>query len=180
MATIAKRIDPATLNLKEQVVAINRVTKVVKGGKNLSFSALVVIGDKLDRRNRMESAPLLAEMTPGETNFARNVEHLLAKIDAPEYRHLTIEALVALGDFFRENPRFILSEYLVLDVIIGHGVRLAWLQDHPGDAYEDQKALAWQRFYEEPPESVARWIVAGLRYLVEQEKPVASSGLVPA
>jgi len=40
-----KRIDPATLNLKEQVVAINRVTKVVKGGKNLSFSALVVIGD---------------------------------------------------------------------------------------------------------------------------------------
>src|SRR5512133_3642911 len=46
MATpTAKRIDPATLNLKEQVVAINRVTKVVKGGKNLSFSALVVIGD---------------------------------------------------------------------------------------------------------------------------------------
>ena len=45
MAIIAKRIDPATLNLKEQVVAINRVTKVVKGGKNMSFSALVVIGD---------------------------------------------------------------------------------------------------------------------------------------
>src|SRR2546427_10791260 len=46
MATIAKRIDPATLSLKEQVVAINRVTKVVKGGKNLSFSALVVVGDQ--------------------------------------------------------------------------------------------------------------------------------------
>src|SRR5919205_2917410 len=45
MTTSVKRIDPATLNLKEQVVAINRVTKVVKGGKNLSFSALVVIGD---------------------------------------------------------------------------------------------------------------------------------------
>ena len=45
MATAIKRIDPATLNLKEQVVAINRVTKVVKGGKNMSFSALVVIGD---------------------------------------------------------------------------------------------------------------------------------------
>jgi small subunit ribosomal protein S5 len=40
-----KRIDPASLNLKDQVVAINRVTKVVKGGKNLSFSALVVVGD---------------------------------------------------------------------------------------------------------------------------------------
>ena len=40
-----EKIDPNTLDLKDQVVAINRVTKVVKGGKNLSFSALVVVGD---------------------------------------------------------------------------------------------------------------------------------------
>lgn len=39
------RIDPSSLQLKDQVVSINRVTKVVKGGKNLSFSALVVVGD---------------------------------------------------------------------------------------------------------------------------------------
>ncbi|HVC20728.1 MAG TPA: 30S ribosomal protein S5 [Vicinamibacterales bacterium] len=45
MTRTRERIDPSPLDLKDTVVSINRVTKVVKGGKNLSFSALVVIGD---------------------------------------------------------------------------------------------------------------------------------------
>ena len=40
-----ERIDAGQLDIKDTVVSINRVTKVVKGGKNLSFSALVVVGD---------------------------------------------------------------------------------------------------------------------------------------
>jgi small subunit ribosomal protein S5 len=44
-ATVKKKLDAGNFQLKDQVVAINRVTKVVKGGKNLSFAALVVVGD---------------------------------------------------------------------------------------------------------------------------------------
>lgn len=43
---VRRPVDANSANLKDQVVSINRVTKVVKGGKNLSFSALVVVGDQ--------------------------------------------------------------------------------------------------------------------------------------
>ena len=45
MAIVKKKIDAGQFNLKDQVVSINRVTKLVKGGKNMSFAALVVVGD---------------------------------------------------------------------------------------------------------------------------------------
>ena len=45
MKETISRIDPTELTLNDKLVFINRVTKVVKGGKRLSFSALVVTGD---------------------------------------------------------------------------------------------------------------------------------------
>jgi small subunit ribosomal protein S5 len=40
------KVSAQGLNLKDQLIAVNRVTKVVKGGKNMSFAALVVVGDE--------------------------------------------------------------------------------------------------------------------------------------
>lgn len=128
----------------------------------------LVIGDKLERRNRLESEPVLAEMTPGEKNFALRVEHLLNKIQAPEYRQINIETLMELAAFGDRNPDLYVEETIALDVLIGHAVRLAWLDHYPehGQRYDDHKAAAWRHFYESTPYDCAAYIVKALRFLI--------------
>ncbi|MBN9293504.1 MAG: 30S ribosomal protein S5 [Flavobacteriia bacterium] len=46
MAQIMNRVKSADLELKDKLVAVNRVTKVTKGGRTFSFSAIVVVGDE--------------------------------------------------------------------------------------------------------------------------------------
>ena len=46
MAQVLKRVKAADIELKDKLVAVNRVTKVTKGGRTFSFSAIVVVGDE--------------------------------------------------------------------------------------------------------------------------------------
>ncbi|MDB9514680.1 glycoside hydrolase family 15 protein [Kamptonema animale CS-326] len=129
----------------------------------------LVIGDKLERRNRLDSEPILAEMTPGEKNFALQVEHLLNKIGAPEYRQVNIEALMELAAIVQRNAELQIEEYIVLDVLIGHAVRLSWLDQHPErvEKYDEDKAAAWNAFYDTSPYVCASHILSAFRFLTE-------------
>ena len=129
----------------------------------------LVIGDKLDRRNRLDSELILAEMTPGEKNFALRIEHLLNKIQAPEYRQVNTEALIELAAISEQNPDLQIEDYIVLDVLVGHAVRLAWLDRYPqhNHNYDEQKGVAWRSFYETSPFVCASYIAKALRFLME-------------
>jgi phosphorylase kinase alpha/beta subunit len=127
----------------------------------------LIIGDKLEIRNRLDSALILSETTAGEKNFALWVEHLLNKMDASKYRQLTIEALMALAALVEQTPDLQIDDYLVLDVLIGHAVRLCWLDRHPEReaSYEEDKPAAWQAFYDASPPVCAAGIVRALQFL---------------
>ena len=131
----------------------------------------IVIGDKLERRNRLESAPLRSEKTPGERNFAALVEHLLGKIEASEYRQLCTEALLTLMAFVAANPLVQFDDDLALDVVIGHAVRVGWQQRHPQvleAEYGLHKAEAWDSFYRSSPADCRRWQLLALQQLTAE------------
>ncbi|OUD16332.1 glycoside hydrolase family 15 protein [Thioflexithrix psekupsensis] len=133
----------------------------------------VIIGDKLDSFNRLDSDSIHAEMTSEEKNFILRVEHLLNKIQAPEYRHLVIEAILALAEILKKNPDLnTTGDYLVFDVLIGHAVRLAWLSQSPQDRdnYEQKRSVAWQAFYQLPPHQVANFMMQAFEFLLTVEK----------
>lgn len=131
----------------------------------------VVIGEKLELRNRLDSGWILSEMTAGEKNFAFLIEHLLNKIDPPQYRQLNVEALLGLSALAERTPGLLIDDYVVLDVIIGHAVRLAWLDRSPDRAahYEEDKAAAWAAFYETSPPLCGAYAVRALQFLTRSD-----------
>jgi len=46
MAQVLNKVKPSDIELKDKLVAVNRVTKVTKGGRNFTFSAIIVVGDE--------------------------------------------------------------------------------------------------------------------------------------
>ncbi len=128
----------------------------------------IIIGDKLDRRNRLESRVILSDMTPDEKAFELKIEYLLNKIDAPEYRQITMEAMQVTALFGEQNPGIYIDDFLVFDIINGHAVRLAFSHEFPDLAhtYHDHKADAWTHFYQLSPSRSSSFMVKSILYLL--------------
>ncbi|MDD2759991.1 MAG: glycosyl hydrolase family 15, partial [Methylomonas sp.] len=128
----------------------------------------LMIGEKYNGKRRIDSETVLAQMTAGEQSFRLHINHILNKIQAPVYRQLSVEALFALASIVRNNPDLSIGDTLVIDILIGHAVRLCWLQEHPEfhDRYEECVSLAWQAFYQLPPHALANGILDALVFLL--------------
>ncbi len=125
----------------------------------------LIIGDKYSLGSRI-SHDITHDMTAGEPAFAMLVEAELNQIDSPAYRQLNIEMLQTLIRVFRENPQLEISGDIVLDVIIGHAVKIAWLNRHDGH-YDEQREQAWQNFYALPPSQVRKFSIDAIGFLLE-------------
>ena len=102
---MSNRIDPTGLDLKDSLVKVNRVSKVVKGGKRMSFAALVVVGDGhgvvgvgIGKANEVSEAirkgseeakkalvriPVMGHTIPHEVNYVFGSSRVIMKPAAP-------------------------------------------------------------------------------------------------
>ncbi|MGZ8190311.1 MAG: glycoside hydrolase family 15 protein [Methylococcaceae bacterium] len=176
-ARFAKNIDPQDrgetggwYEWREQKGSVGRENNSFFASvwDSLHYCKGLIIGDKLNSKNRLDSANTLSQMTAGEQSFKLHVNHLLNKIQSPVHRQLTVETLKTIASIFHDYSMHI-DDTLITDVFIGHAVRINWLQTHPENRenYQETEALAWQAFYQLPPHQVANGILDALIHLLD-------------
>lgn len=124
----------------------------------------LVIGDKYNIQNRMGSE-LTLDSTAGEQSFALKIDAQIQCIEASDYRQLNIEAIESLARLLRQNPDLHVSDDLILDVLTGHAVRVAWEKNHYGN-YDEEKGQAWESFYKLPPDQTDKAFIEAFMYLL--------------
>lgn len=127
----------------------------------------LVIGDKYSVQSRIGSELTLGA-TAGEQNFALRIDTLLHSIDAPDYRQLNIEAIESLTKLFRQTPQLKVEDDLILDVLIGHAVRITWIKENPDENYDDKRGLAWEAIYKLSPAKVNLAFMEAFVHLTQQ------------
>lgn len=129
----------------------------------------LVIGDKYSTQNRIGSE-LTLEATAGERNFELRIDGLIQSISASDYRQLNIEAIQSLARVFRQSPELYVDNDLILDVLIGHAVRISWEKYHMSSDYEEQKGQAWKAIYKLSPQETDKAFIEAFIYLLKPEE----------
>ena len=129
----------------------------------------LVIGEKYSIHSRIGSE-LTLDATAGERNFELRVDALLQGINAPDYRQLNIEAIQSMARLFRQSPQLHLQSDLILDVLIGHAVRIAWSKEMGYENYDEQKERAWIFIYKLSPQEVDKAFVEAFIHLLQLEE----------
>ena len=128
----------------------------------------LVIGDKYSTQSRIGSE-LTLDSTAGEHSFALKIDALLQSIHAPDYRQLNIEAIESLSRLLRQSPQMHIENDLILDVLIGHAVRIAWEAYNGVGHYDEQRGYAWESFYKLSPTETDKAFVEAFMYLLTPE-----------
>lgn len=127
----------------------------------------IVIGDKYNIANRIGSEQTL-DTTAGERSFELRIDALLQTIQSPEYRQLNIEAIESLAWLFKQNDELEVNDDIILDVLVGHAVRIAWGKDNDDAHYNEQRSQAWEAFYRDPPAETETAFIKAFRYLLSE------------
>ncbi len=125
----------------------------------------LVVGDRYNVQNRIGSEDTL-DSTAGERSFELKIDRMLQSIPAPEYRQLNIEAIESMAWLFKQNPAFRVNNDLILDVLIGHAVRINWEKKNPLGNHDDHRGVAWDMFYQSSSLEVEEAFVEAFMYLL--------------
>ncbi|WP_456323524.1 glycoside hydrolase family 15 protein [Hydrogenimonas sp.] len=133
----------------------------------LQYCDGIVLADKYSPKSRL-GHEITLDATAGERAFAICVDDHLQRIESCEYRQLNIEALRTISHLFATNPSFRISGDLILDVLIGHAVRIVWKRENPKSVYDESRGEAWKNFYNLPPTKAMEGYAAALSYLLKR------------
>lgn len=128
----------------------------------------IVIGDKYNPKNRVDKE-FIYSTTEDEKSFELKIDSLLQNIEASEYKQLNIELLESLCGAFKDNKDIVFENDLILDVIIGHTVRVAWTYTHNSDNYDERKAEAWEFLYRLSPQKVHEFFLKTFMKLINSD-----------
>lgn len=129
----------------------------------------LVIGDKYSVQSRIGSE-LTLDSTAGEHSFALRIDALLQGIHSPDYRQLNIEVIESLSRLLRYTPEFHVDNDLILDVLIGHAVRIAWQKYHTSENYDEQRGQAWEAMYKLSPQETDKAFIEAFMYLLTPQE----------